>query len=96
MSVAERHAGAELLSAYLDGEVAREQRSGVENHLEECSLCRLQLDGLRRVAATLRRLERAAPPPVLDVLVRRRIALDEAPKGIASRWQNSTLLLGGL
>ncbi len=51
----------ELLSAYLDGELAQTERAEVEAHLADCSSCGALLDDFRAMAATATREE---PPPV--------------------------------
>ena len=38
------------LSAYLDGELDKKKKAGVEAHLEECTVCRSRLDSLGRLA----------------------------------------------
>lgn len=47
---------AELLSAYLDGEVDAGERTRVEAHLEVCEACRAELESLRATAGMLHRL----------------------------------------
>lgn len=82
-----RHATAEVLSAYLDDELSGEQGRRLADHLEECDACRARLDSLDRVVSTLRRVERAAPPPVLEQYVQRRIALAGRPAGRLERLE---------
>jgi hypothetical protein len=53
------------LSGYLDGELAGEDRAGLETHLEQCADCRDALAGLRRVVAHARTLEDR--PPAQDL-----------------------------
>jgi hypothetical protein len=77
------HATTDLLSALLDGELAGPERRRVADHLAACPACRARFDALGRVVASLRRLERAAPPPALALDVQRRIAL--APAARADR-----------
>lgn len=59
----------EVLSAYLDEELGADETARVEAHLDTCHACRHRLDGLARVTETLRGLERAAPPPILEEMV---------------------------
>ncbi len=47
------------LSAYLDGELSESRRLKVQAHLEECAVCRAELEGLRRVSQMLQ----SAPAP---------------------------------
>lgn len=90
MSVIEGHLDAELLSAYLDDEVLDLEKIEIDGHLADCPSCLDRLEGLRRVTSTLQRLERAEPPPVLGILVQRRLGLDRQPGGVAGRWLRST------
>lgn len=52
---------AELLSAYLDGEVTDEERRVIARHLPDCELCRAELVDLHAARSALRSL------PVLDL-----------------------------
>lgn len=55
--------GRELLSVYLDGEVAGADRQALEAHLEECSACRTRLHAMRALKHAIARLpSREAPP----------------------------------
>lgn len=90
------HLELELLSAYLDREIDEPERPPVEAHLEACLSCQHRLDGLRRVVDGVHRLERAAPPPVLDTMVKRHIVLEREGSGIASRWSSGRRWGGGL
>lgn len=81
------HLSPELLSAYLDAELAPRDRAQVEEHVVACPGCRARLDGMRRVVRTLGRLERAAPPPVLAHHVQRRIALEGRPGSLFERLE---------
>jgi anti-sigma factor RsiW len=82
------HPSDELLSAYLDGELAERQVETVEDHLAACPGCRTRLDGLRRVVRALGRLERAAPPQVLQQRVERRVALAGRQAGFLERLED--------
>jgi putative zinc finger protein len=72
------HPNTELLSAYLDGEVALVEARAIESHLATCDACRGRLRGLRGVVHQLSALERPAPPPWLMAQVRREVLY--APK----------------
>lgn len=76
MTAEAAHLDRELLSAYLDRELPARHHAEVEDHLARCPGCRADLAGLSRTVATLARLERAAPPPALEQLVARRVALE--------------------
>lgn len=82
-----RHATAEVLSAYLDDELSREEGRWLDDHLEACESCRAHLASMRRVVSTLRRVERTAPPPVLTQYVQRRIALAGRPASRLERLE---------
>lgn len=88
MNTRAAHLDDELLSSYLDGELPRRQAATVEDHLEHCAGCRAELDGLRRVARSLGRLERASPPPLLAGRVQRRVALAEQDRGLLDRLES--------
>src|SRR5438876_6702678 len=53
------------LSAYLDDELDRAERSAIETHLASCDECAGTLEALREVTARARRLEN--PPPARDL-----------------------------
>lgn len=69
-----RHADTELLSAYLDDEVALSEARSLEAHLAVCESCRVQLEGMRRTIHRLEAIERPAPPPWLAQRVRHHAA----------------------
>ncbi len=81
------HASAELLSAYLDRQLAEQETADLESHLDHCRECHGRLQGLNNVVANLRHLERQAPPPTLDMAVARRIALAGERKGTLDRFE---------
>jgi len=87
------HGDPDLLSSYLDGELAGAERRAVEDHLATCPGCRAELDGLRRVVGRLASLERAAPPPVLAGRVARRVAVAGRPAGLLERLEMLLLRL---
>jgi anti-sigma factor RsiW len=82
-----QHVAPELLSALLDEELDPAESREVHSHLGSCLHCRQRLEGLRRVAAGLRDLERPALPPVLDLALRRRLALDRPADTLRERLQ---------
>jgi anti-sigma factor RsiW len=87
------HASTDLLSAYLDGELPASDGERVETHLGRCPSCRAELDSLRRVVDTLRRLERTAPPPTLAQHVARRVALEGRRPGLLARFEDEVARL---
>lgn len=94
MTAATAHAPTDLLSAYLDGEVAAPEGRRIEEHLALCPSCRAELASLHRVVDSLRRLERAAPPPALAQHVQRRIALDAPRTNALVRFEEELARLG--
>ena len=76
-----------LLSAYLDGELATAEETAVEEHLAACPGCRANLDGLRTVVSRLHALQRATPPVALDHAVARRVALEARPVGLVGKME---------
>ncbi|MCS7259653.1 MAG: zf-HC2 domain-containing protein [Anaerolineae bacterium] len=53
---------AQLLSAYLDGQVDDRERYWVERHLSSCPVCRRDLESLRHVVRLLNQLPAVTPP----------------------------------
>jgi len=52
---------AEVFSAYLEGELAPEDRARVDEHLATCLQCRVSLERFRRTVGRLGSLKRPAP-----------------------------------
>lgn len=65
------HPTVDLLSAWVDGELAGEEHREVEEHLDGCAHCRGRVADFGRLAVALRGLEAAAPPAELGVTVLR-------------------------
>lgn len=93
------HLAIELLSSYLDEEVTARQLRLVESHLGDCKVCSRRLEGLRSVAAGVRRLQSVAPPSTLGAAMERRIqvAAQEAEDGLGferslGRWLGQPVL----
>lgn len=86
-----QHLAPELLSALVDDELDAAEVREVQAHLGSCLHCRQRLDGLRRVAAGLRDLERAALPASFEVALRRQIALDGAANSLRQRLEAQSL-----
>lgn len=51
-----------LLSPYIDGQIGSSERDRVESHLEECQVCRRELDSLRATVNLLHRVAVVSPP----------------------------------
>lgn len=82
------HATAETLSAYLDEELTPSEANRVEEHVEACGSCRQRLQGMKNVVSTLHHLERMAPPPALDQVVARRVALAGQEEGLLDKVEH--------
>lgn len=57
----------DLLSAYLDGELDREESATVSRHLDRCALCKSELGDLDKARAAIRSLPTLELPALLDV-----------------------------
>ena len=87
----------ELLSAWLDGELAPEEQGLLAAHLKSCAGCRREEGQLRALDSAL--LELAAPvPPRLAEKVLARLREQQAPRGRRPWWQSlavaASLVLG--
>lgn len=82
------HATTERLSAYLDRQLPTAESREVEDHLADCPVCRQRFAGMRNVVASLRHLERMAPPPTLGGLVARRVTLESHRQGLLDRFES--------
>ena len=69
--IGRRHGVRDLLSAYMDGQVSDSEARRVEQHLDGCDECRLDLESLTETVALLRDLSELEVP--------RSFALSEAP-----------------
>ncbi|PYQ51042.1 MAG: hypothetical protein DMF78_14190 [Acidobacteria bacterium] len=73
------------LSAFLDGELAADQRAAVEGHLRECAACARELEELAAVDALARELPVQAPPGYFEALpgrVRSRVRARRRPRPV--------------
>ena len=78
-----------LAMAYLDDELAAEERHELEAHLTECASCRVHLDGQRADHALIKRALVIAPAPdVLRAKLKRALDVEdaEAAKAQRRRW----------
>lgn len=72
----------ELLSPYLDEQVAPGERERVEAHLRECAACRAHLESLRHAVALLRGADPVPAPAGFQEAVRSRLSASApAPRG---------------
>lgn len=72
------------LSAYLDEEMAPEAMAEVRDHLEQCSACQAELDGLREIRRLLGRLEAPELPQGFDAALLARVDRPVGPQW--TRW----------
>jgi anti-sigma factor (TIGR02949 family) len=75
----------DLLSAYLDGELAADKRRRVAAHIEGCAACGEALADYGRIGRTLRQMGRVAAPPSLAARVRQTLDRAEANSDMAVR-----------
>ncbi|HEV8339155.1 MAG TPA: DUF4349 domain-containing protein [bacterium] len=83
------HPLVEILSGYLDGQVAAEERRRIEAHLAECATCRETLGGLRQTVAAVQGLEQVGVPAGLRAAVIARLEGEQASRGrdsVVRRW----------
>lgn len=69
----------ELLSPYLDEELAPRERELVVRHLDGCAQCRERLEALRKTASLVRTLEPVKVPDGFRDQVRARLSVPEMP-----------------
>ncbi|MGH9749994.1 MAG: anti-sigma factor family protein, partial [Candidatus Polarisedimenticolia bacterium] len=73
------------LSAYMDGEMSREERVGIETHIAGCPTCRGAMEDYRVLAAAA--ADETPPPVPADLHARIRHRIDAArPAGLAG-WR---------
>lgn len=75
------------LSAYLDGELSKSEARALERRLENDAEGRERLEGMRGVVDGLRGLEPISPPPTLDHMVARQIALEKDRRGMLDQLE---------
>ena len=63
----------ELFSDYVSGEIDRAKSVSLENHLQTCSECQLEVDGLRQVWSELDEMPAVSPPANFHTLVMTRL-----------------------
>ena len=79
-----------LAMAFLDDELAREDRRELELHLLECSSCKRHVDGVRGQVELIRRALVTPPAPGSQTLSIQR-ALDAEDRGAARSWRRGLL-----
>jgi anti-sigma factor RsiW len=65
----EHEALRENLSAFLDGELDPESKTGLEAHLKECEACRRELEGLKKASVRFREAGKVRAPAALGEAV---------------------------
>jgi len=77
----------DILSEYIDGELAPELRRDLEQHVAECARCRAALDTLRRTAEAVRDLPKVPAPRGLSKTILTTIgATAPAVRARTRRW----------
>ncbi|MGI9951973.1 zf-HC2 domain-containing protein [Moorellaceae bacterium AZ2] len=94
-----------LLSPYIDNELSDAERAALEEHLNCCDACRLELEALKRISEGLKEIyqEVKAPPDFVDKVMKRiqeleeeknsRLFQDKLP-GYLSRWLKLAVAVG--
>ena len=72
------------LSAYVDGELSREDAAAIREHLAHCAACREELSRLAFVSEALETLDGAEPDPYFAPRLKR-LAVAERGRGWARR-----------
>lgn len=72
----------ELVTGYVDGELAPQDQARVEEHLRGCASCREQVEQERALRSSLRALPDVVPPAGLEERLRRRLR-----RARSSRWR---------
>lgn len=76
----------ELLGSYLLGELTVEEERELERHLEECFVCRNELNRVRQTHDHLRALAASEPPIELKARVLARVSGDTPARSIGGWW----------
>ncbi|HEY6102840.1 MAG TPA: zf-HC2 domain-containing protein, partial [bacterium] len=74
------HIASETLSAYVDGELSREEHARVVSHLQTCEACRGRLHDLQFTVEMVRDLDPLLAPEELRETVAGRLADARAPR----------------
>ncbi len=83
----------ELLSGYLDGELDREQKEEVEQHLRECEECRNEIEELKRLDQQVRTSKIEEPSREFFFQLNRRIMQQVKKKPKSSLFRLSPILV---
>jgi hypothetical protein len=79
------------LAGYLDdaitGHTVAQERALIREHLEDCNVCRAELQRYQKLSALLSQVPRALPPPDLSVRIRVAAAQSAPTKDLTGRMQ---------
>src|SRR5262245_14312766 len=78
------------LKAFVDGELASNQRAAVERHIQECSECRSDVAEISRISSQLQTLDTATPRPELRSRILAQVipsSLPETRKSTRPFWR---------
>ena len=81
------HLATDMLSAYLDQELAERQSGRVEEHLSECAGCQQRLDGLHRVVLELQGAGVPTVPSTVLSGLRHRLRAGHQPRGFLEGFE---------
>jgi hypothetical protein len=87
------HLHDDALSAFVDQQLSPDESTQVVTHLQTCPECQDRLDGLRAVAALLRRLPEMEPPH--DFSLGPRLLVDPPNVVRLRRWYTATRVAAG-
>jgi anti-sigma factor RsiW len=77
---------ADAFSAYLEGDLAPEEKASLEQHLATCIQCRTSLERFRRTLGGLNSLKRPQPPRSFLADVQRQIRRRSRGRFFRRRW----------
>jgi len=81
------------LPGYLDGAIRAAEHLRLRQHLASCEDCRRQLDGYRRMAAHLAKVEPAPAPADLALRIRLRASREESFWAGAIKWWSGAMIV---
>jgi predicted anti-sigma-YlaC factor YlaD len=84
----------QLMSAYLDGAVSRQEMAEIQGHLRNCAACGARFESLQRAQRMVSSLGRKQAPP--ELVLRLRVALSQEVansrrsrlESLRIRWEN--------
>jgi anti-sigma factor RsiW len=76
----ECEAARQELNAYVDGELAPEERMAIERHLEGCAACRAESELLRLVTQSLSLVPRPEPPEAMRQRLLTQVMAELSPR----------------